>query len=82
MKADITSPSKTNVEAIMAASDAASGVDPVISLKDAARITNQHPATLKRRAKLGKLTILALSTRRRGIRRSELERYLKALEVV
>jgi hypothetical protein len=73
-------PSKASTAAT-ASSDPASAVHPVISLKDAARIANQHPVTLKRRANAGKLTILALSTRRRGIRRSELERYLSSMEM-
>lgn len=52
--------------------------DKVISVRDAAEISGVSMATLKRRAKAGDLNILKLSVRRRGIRLSELQRWLEA----
>jgi len=56
--------------------------DPVHTLQEAGKIAKQHPVTLVRRAKAGKLKILKLSARRRGIRDSELCRYLDEMETV
>lgn len=52
--------------------------DKVISVRDAAEISGVSTATLKRRAQAGDLKILKLSVRRRGIRMSELQRWLEA----
>lgn len=53
------------------------GLDPVILIKEAAAIAGCHPDTLKYQASKGKLTLLKISTRRLGVRRSELDRFLK-----
>jgi predicted site-specific integrase-resolvase len=55
-------------------------IDPVVSLREASKATNQSEWTLKRRAKAGKLKIIKLSANRNGIRASEVNRYLDALE--
>ncbi len=57
-------------------------IDPVVSLEDSAKIANESKSTLIRRAKAGKLTVLKLSARRRGIRASELARYIDQMETV
>ena len=54
--------------------------DPVLTMREAAAIAKQSEFTLRRRGKAGKLTILKLSANRNGIRASELNRYLDALE--
>lgn len=50
--------------------------DHVISVPEAAAIAGLSTDTLKRRAKAGDLKILKLSTRRLGVRLSELNRWL------
>ena len=57
-------------------------IDPVVSLEDSSKIANESKSTLIRRAKAGKLKVLKLSARRRGIRASELARYIDAMETV
>jgi excisionase family DNA binding protein len=54
--------------------------DEVVSLRDAAAILDCHVDTLRNLVRKGKLAVLRISTRRLGIRRSELERYLTACE--
>ena len=54
------------------------GVDPIISLKDAAVIADCHPQTLKNEAKRGRLTLIRISERRIGVRESEFNRFLSA----
>ena len=54
------------------------GVDPIISLKDAAVIADCHPQTLKNEAKRGHLTLIRISERRIGVRESEFNRFLSA----
>jgi hypothetical protein len=55
--------------------------DRVVNLNDAASIIGVSVWTLRRRAKLGELTILKLSPRRNGMRLSEIQRFLEASEV-
>lgn len=57
-------------------------IDPVVSLDDSSALSNESKSTLIRRAKAGKLKILKLSARRRGIRASELARYIDAMETI
>jgi predicted site-specific integrase-resolvase len=54
--------------------------DCIISLPQAARIAGVSPWTLKRRAREGELTILRISTRRIGVRMSELYRWMDTRE--
>jgi predicted DNA-binding transcriptional regulator AlpA len=54
--------------------------DCIISLPQAARIAGVSPWTLKRRASEGELTILRISTRRIGIRMSEISRWMDTLK--
>ena len=56
-------------------------IDPILALPEAAKIAGLSPWTLKRRASEGELTILKLSTRRIGIRMSELYRWMETREV-
>jgi hypothetical protein len=50
--------------------------DPIILLKEAARISGVTAQTLKNEAGRGKLTLIRISERRIGVRQSEWERYL------
>ena len=54
------------------------GVDPIISLKDAAVIAGCHAQTLKNEAKRGRLTLIRISERRIGVREFEFNRFLNA----
>lgn len=56
--------------------------DHVRSLKDAAAQLNLSVYTLQRLASEGKIKILHLSARRRGVRESEIYRFLSACEGV
>ena len=54
--------------------------DRVMSVPEAAALIGISPWTLERLAKAGKIKILKLSPRRKGIRLSEIDRYLEASE--
>ena len=54
--------------------------DRVISVREAAALIGVSPWTLDRLAKTGRIKILKLSPRRKGIRLSEIHRFLKASE--
>jgi predicted site-specific integrase-resolvase len=55
-------------------------IDPVLAIPEAAKIAGVSLWTLKRRASDGELTIIKLSTRRIGIRMSELYRWMDTRE--
>ena len=54
--------------------------DRVASVPEAAGIIGVSPCTVERLGKAGLLKILKLSPRRKGIRLSEIQRYLQARE--
>ena len=56
------------------------GYDPVLSLPQVEALTSINKRTLFRLADQGQLKILRISERRRGVRRSELERFLSSRE--
>ncbi len=56
-------------------------VDKVIQLKEASLRAGLSVDVLKRRSKEGNLKFLQLSANRLGVRESELDRFLRTLEV-
>jgi hypothetical protein len=55
-------------------------IDPILPIPQAAQIAGLSQWTLKRRARDGELTILKISTRRIGVRMSELYRWMDTRE--
>jgi Helix-turn-helix domain len=53
-------------------------LDPIIMVREAARVCGLHAETLKNEARRGKLKLLRVSQRKIGVRKSELDRYLES----
>jgi hypothetical protein len=54
------------------------GLDPVVSLKDAAALLGCHPDTIRNREREGRIRILRMSPRRLGVHVSEIRRFMAA----
>jgi hypothetical protein len=54
------------------------GLDPVVSLKNAAALLGCHPDTIRNREREGRIRILRMSPRRLGVHVSEIRRFMAA----